>query len=374
MRIKTTQNELFKSLQIAQGVISIRTTLPILSYFLLSAKNEKISLFSTDLEVGVRCGVLGEIIEEGVIALPGKRVLELIREFPKGEIEISTEKNITTIKSAKARVRINALPPDDFPDFPEIVGQKVGIKGDLLKSMIQKTILAVSKEESRYTLTGVFLLMRGDGIEMVGTDGRRLSLVEETIGLDSTKQKKSCILPLKTCNEILRIMGDEELSLTLGEKQINIIQTRQTKAKEEAQENVSLTSRLIEGEFPDYNKVIPKNFQQKIMIDRQELIEAVTRAYILTKEKGGSVKFDVQKDALTISSKVSEVGESSEQISVKNAEKEVQIAFDPEYVLDALKVIDSKEVFLGLNSTKEAALFRPMDNEKFVYVLMPMEL
>jgi len=374
MRIKTTQNELFKRLQIAQGVISIRTTLPILSYFLLSVKNGKISLFSTDLEVGVKCSVLGEIIEEGVIALPGKRILELIREFPKGELEISTEKNITTIKSAKTRVRINTLPPDDFPDFPEIVGQKVSVRGDLLKSLIQKTSLAVSKEESRYTLTGVFLSIKGDAVEMIGTDGRRLSLVEETIGSDSPKQKKSCILPLKTCNEITRIMGEEELSLTLGEKQINIVQARQVKAKEGVRESISLTSRLIEGEFPDYNKVIPKNFQQKLMIDRQVLIEAISRAYILTKEKGGSVKFDVQKDSVTISSKVSEVGESSEQIDVKNAEKEMQIAFDPEYVLDALKVIDSNEIFLGLNSTKEAALFRPMDNEKFVYVLMPMEL
>lgn len=363
MRIKTTQNELFKGLQIIQGVISIRTTLPILSYFLLTAKNGKISLFSTDLEVGVKCDVLGEIIEEGVIALPGKRVLELIREFPKGEVEVSTEKNITTIKCAKTRVRINTLPPDDFPDFPEIVGQKVDIKGDLLKSMIQKTVLAVSKEESRYTLTGVYLLVKGDSIEMVGTDGRRLALVEEAIGTESAKQKKNCILPIKTCNEIMRIIGDEELSLTLGEKQVNLVQ-----------KNISLTSRLIEGEFPDYNKVIPKSFQQKLMINRQELIEAVTRAYVLTKEKGGSVRFDVQKDSITVSSKVPEVGESSEQIMIKNGEKEMPIAFDPEYLLDALKVIDSKEVFLGLNSTKEAALFRPMDNEKFVYVLMPMEI
>ncbi len=363
MRIKTTQNELFKSLQIIQGVISIRTTLPILSYFLLTAKNGKIFLFSTDLEVGVKCGVSGEAIEEGTIALPGKRVLELIREFPKGEVEISTEKNSAVIKCPRARVRINALPPDDFPDFPEIVGQKINMKGGLLKSMIQKTILAVSKEESRYTLTGVYLLIKGDSVEMVGTDGRRLSLIEELIGVESAKQKKSCILPIKTCNEIMRIMGDEELSLTLGEKQVNLVQ-----------KNISLTSRLIEGEFPDYNKVIPKSFQQKLLINRQELIDAVTRAYVLTKEKGGSVKLDVQKDFIVINSKVPEVGESSEQISIKNGEKEMQIAFDPEYTLDALKVIESKEVFLGLNSTKEAALFRPMDNEKFVYILMPMEI
>ncbi len=373
MRIKTTQNDLFKSLQIIQGVISIRTTLPILSYVLLSTKNGKISLFSTDLEAGIKCDVSGEIIEEGTIALPGKRVLELTREFPKGEIEISTEKNTTTIKCAKTRVRINALPPDDFPGFPEIVGQKINMKGDILKSMIQKTLLAVSKEESRYTLTGVYLLIKGDSLEMVGTDGRRLSLIEETLKKDAVKQKKSCILPMKTCNEIMRIITDENLVLTLGEKQVNFVQTRQTKTKEDEQESVSLTSRLIEGEFPDYNKVIPKGFQQKLMINRQELIEAVTRAYILTKEKGGPVKLDVKKDAIVVSSNVSEVGESSEQITVKNGEKEMQIAFDPEYMLDILKVIDSKDVLLGLNSSKEAALFRPMDNERFVYVLMPME-
>lgn len=363
MRIKTTQNELFKSLQITQGVISTRTTLPILSYFLLTAKNGEISLFSTDLEVGVKCSVLGEVIEEGTIALPGKRTLELIREFPKGDVEISTEKNSTTIKCAKTRVQINTLPSDDFPNFPEIIGQKVSLKGDLLKSMVQKTILAVSREESRYTLTGLYLSIKGDNIEMVGTDGRRLSLIEETITAEAVKQKKSCILPVKTCNEIARIMTDEEIILTLGEKQVNFVQ-----------KNISLTSRLIEGEFPDYTKVIPNNFQQKLIINRQELIEAVTRAYVLTKEKGGSVKFDIQKDSIIISSKVSEVGESSEQIMIKNAEKEIKIAFDPEYMLDALKVIGGKEIFVGLNSTKEAALFRPMDNEKFAYVLMPMEI
>ena len=363
MRIKSTQNELLKTIQIIQGVISTRTTLPILSYFLLTAKFGNISFFSTDLEVGVKCNVLGETTEEGVIALPGRRVLELIREFPKGEIEISTEKNITTIKSTKARVRINTLPPDDYPVFPDIVGQKINIKGDLLKSMIQKTILAVSREESRYTLTGVYMLIKGDSIEMVGTDGRRLALVEETLADKEVKQKKDCILPIKTCNELLRIMADDELTVTLGEKQANFIQ-----------KDISLTSRLIEGEFPDYNKVIPKSFQQKLMVNRQELIDAVTRAFVLTREKGGSVKFDVQKGSMIISTKVAEVGESSEEIPIKHGEKEVQIAFDPEYTLDALKVIDSEEVFLGLNSTKEAALFRPMDNEKFVYVLMPMEI
>jgi DNA polymerase-3 subunit beta len=374
MRIKTTQTELFKRLQIVQGVISIRTTLPILSYFLLIAKNGKTTLFGTDLEVGVRCEILGDILEEGTVALPGKRVLELVREFPKGDIEISTEKNVASLKCAKARVQINTLPPDDFPDFPEIVGQKINIKGDILKSMIQKTILAVSREESRYTLTGVFLLLKGDSVEMVGTDGRRLSLVEETLEGETIKQKKSCILPVKTCNEILRVATDEPLSLTLGEKQVNFVQSHKPKTKGEDHGNISLTSRLIEGEFPDYNKVIPKNFQQKILLNRQELMEAVTRAYVLTKEKGGSVKFDIRKDSVTVSCKVPEVGESSEQIASKNGEKEIQIAFDPEYMLDALKVIDGKEVFLGLNSAKEAALFRPMDNEKFAYVLMPMEL
>ncbi len=363
MRIKAIQNELVKTLQIIQGVISTRTTLPILSYFLLTAKAGKIFFFSTDLEMGIKCNVSGEVIEEGVVALPGRRASELIREFPKGDIEISSEKNITTIKCSKAHVRINTLPPDDFPDFPEIVGQRISIKGNLLKSMIQKTILAVSREESRYTLTGVYILLKGDNIEMVGTDGRRLSLVEETIGGEPIKQKKDCILPLKTCNELVRIIEDGELVLTLGEKQANFIQ-----------KDTSLTSRLIEGEFPDYGRVIPKNFQQKLMINRQELMDAITRAYVLTREKGGSVKFDIQKDLMVISTKVAEVGESSEEIPIKHGEKEMQIALDPEYTLDALKAIDSKEVFLGLNSPREAALLRPMDNERFVYVVMPMEM
>lgn len=363
MKIKISRDELLKTMQTTQGVISTRTTLPILSYFLLTAKSGKLSLFSTDLEVGIKCLMSGKVTEDGSIALPGKRALELIREFPEGEIEISSEDDTTTIKCSKTRVRINTLPPDDFPKFPEIVGPKLNIEGKLLKSMVQKTTLAVSPEEGRYTLTGVYVLMKDGHIEMVGTDGRRLSLIEEAIKTKTGKQNKDCILPIKTCHEILRIMEDDEITLTLGEKQINLVQ-----------KDVSLTSRLIEGEFPDYNKVIPQSFQQKIMIDRQGLKEAVTRAYILTKEKGGSIKLEVKKETMTISSKVAEVGESSEQLPIKHGEKEMQIAFDPEYVLDALKVIDSKEVFLGLNSPKEAALLRPMDNEKFVYVVMPMEM
>jgi DNA polymerase-3 subunit beta len=363
MKIKSTRDELLKALQITQGVISTRTTLPILSYILLTAKTKTLSLFSTDLEVGVKCILPGEIAEDGVVALPGRRISELIREFPSGTVEISSQENITTIKCPKTRVKINTLPPEDFPNFPEIVGQKISIKGDLLKSMIQKTILAVSQEESRYTLTGVYMMLKEGSIEMVGTDGRRLSLVEESIGKKEVKQKKGCILPTKTCNELIRIMGDDEITLTLGEKQVNFVQ-----------KEVSLTSRLIEGDFPDYNRVIPKNFQQKLMINKQEIKDAITRAYVLTKEKGGSVKFEVQKDSMVISAKVPEVGESSEEIPVKHGEKEMKIAFDPEYTLDALKVIDSEEVFLGLNSSKEAALLRPMDNEKFVYVVMPMEM
>lgn len=363
MKIKITRDELLKNMQVTQGVVSTRTTLPILSYFLLTAKAGKISLFSTDLEVGVKCNLSGKVIDEGAVALPGKRSLELIREFPAGDVELSSEDNVTAIKCSKARVKINSLPPDDFPGFPEIVGQKVNIKGSLLKDMVQKTGLAVSLDEGRYALTGIYLLLKDNHAEMVGTDGRRMSLIEEEVNIKPAKQNKSCILPIKTCNEMLRIMEDGEIVLTLGEKQANFIQ-----------KEISLTSRLIEGEFPDYNRVIPKSFQQKLIINKQELKEAVTRAYVLTKEKGGSVKLDIKKDVVTVSSKVAEVGESSEQLPVKHAEKEMQIAFDPEYVLDALKVIDSEEVFLGLNSAKEAALFRPMDNEKFVYVLMPMEM
>lgn len=363
MRVKCKREDFLHRIQNIQGVISPRSTLPILSYFLLKAKDKKISLFSTDLEVGIKCTFSGDIIDEGGITLPARRVAELIREFPEGEIEIFSEENITTLKSMKAKVRIHTLPPDDFPDFPEIIGKKITMEGELLKSMLEKTIFAVSQEESKYALNGVYIFFEDGQIEMVATDGRRLVLKEETLENQKDKQKIDCILPTKACSEIIRIINEGEVTVTWGEKQINF-----------SQRDVTLTSRLIEGEFPDYNAVIPKNFQEKVIINREELKDAVGRAYILTKEKGGSIKIDIKNNRMMISSKVPEVGESSEELAIKHDGGRIEIAFDPEYLLDMLKVIESEEVIMGLNSAKEAALIRPMNDEKFIYILMPIEM
>jgi len=373
MKFKCEKDELVKIIQLTQGTLSSQTTLPILSYYLISAQKGKIFLISTDLEIGIRCSIKGKILEEGDIVVPGRKISELIREFPSGEIDISSEENMVSLRCNNSWVKINTLSVEDFPKFPQVTGKEVIIKGKTLKSMIRKTLFAVSREDSRYSLNGIYLLIDKEKIRLVATDGKRLALEEEKSG-SPLSEKMEVIIPLKACNEMRRMLTDEDTKLIVGEKQLKI-----------SQGDTSLTTRLIEDDFPNYEEVIPKGFQSKAEVGREPFQQAVRRAAILTKEEGGPVRLfylpagspgGEKKEGsskLMITTKVPEVGESAEEVPIKYEGMETEIAFNPEYLLDILQAIESKEVFIGLNESEEPAVIKPTDKGSYMNVIMPMK-
>ena len=211
MKVRVEKENLLKGLIACQGIVSTRSTLPILSYYLFEAKENLISISATDLEVGISVELPAEVIEEGIITLPGKKVFELIREFPSGVTSIFSEENFVNFKQEKLWAKISYLSPEDFPNIPEVKGREIKISGKVLKNMIRKTSFSVSHEETRYMLNGIYTTIFENLISMVSTDTRRLSCITEEIILPSPIEADA-ILPLKACIEVNRIMSDEEVS------------------------------------------------------------------------------------------------------------------------------------------------------------------
>ncbi|NOZ63506.1 MAG: DNA polymerase III subunit beta [Caldiserica bacterium] len=362
MKIKVEKEDLLNGLISCQGVLSPRSTLPILSYYLFNVKGDNISISATDLEVGIEVKIPGQIVEEGVITLPGKKVFDLVREFPSGVISIFSEGNFVTFKQEKIWAKINYLSPDDFPNIPEVKGMEIKINGSTLKRMVKRTSFAVSHEETQYILNGIYVTVFENLISMVSTDTRRLSCVTEEITLPSSMEVEA-ILPLKACLEVSRIMKDEPVVILWGEKQIKF-----------SQPGVSLTTRIIEGEFPDYKVVIPRTFKTEARINKEELKDAVKRAYIMTREKSLSMKLKFQDSGLLISTRVPDAGESSEEVNVELQGESIEISFDPVLILDVLNVIDDDTVIFGVNGVEEPGLIKPAEGEGFLYVVMPMKI
>ncbi|MCD6521873.1 DNA polymerase III subunit beta [Candidatus Calescamantes bacterium] len=362
MRVKCERDQILKGISFCQGVISTRTTLPILSYVLMKAEKNTLSLYATDLEVGVETRINAEIVEEGSITLPGKKMLELIREFPSGIITLSSENNLVTIRNENIWIKMISLPQEEFPAFPEVKGREIKVNGKILKKMIKKTSFSVSHEETRYMLNGIYTTVFEKLISMVSTDGRRLSLITQELE-NVVPTEVEAILPLKACEQLTKIMEDDEVLIVWGDKQIKFTQP-----------GVSLVTRIIEGEFPDYKSVIPKSFKGEGHIDKTKFQESIRRAYILTKEKALSVRLSLQEGKMKITTRVPDQGESNEEMEIEYSGEAMDIAFDPEYLLDVLRVLDCEKIFFGVNGPEDPALIKPINGESYIYVVMPMKI
>ena len=362
MQVKIDRDSFLNSLSYCQGVLSSRSTLPILAYYLLEAKDSHTFLSSTNLEVGVKTEIPSEIIQEGSVTLPGRKIFELINGFPKGMISLFSEENFITLKKDKIWVKIGYLSPEEFPNIPIVKGREIEIKGSILKNMIKKTSFCVSHEETQYVLNGIYIMVSENLVNMVATDGVRLSFIADKIPSLSQMEIES-ILPLKTYLEINRIMNDEDIKIVWGEKQVQF-----------SQQGLFLTSRVIEGEFPDYKSVIPRTFKTEAKINKEEFERAVRRAYIMTKEKSFSMKLNFNEGFLKISTKIPDEGESLDEIEIELQGDPIEILFDPAFIIDVLKVIDEDTVFIGMNTPKSPCVIRPYGNEDYLYVVMPMKI
>lgn len=368
MNLTIGKDQIISGLQAVQNVVSTRTTLPILSNVLLRAEDNRLELTATDLDVTISCGVEAQVKKPGSTTVPVKRLFGIVRELSNLEIDLEVdEKNVCTIRSGPSFYRINGLGADEFPPMPKFKeDKKVVLPQETVRGMMKKTAFAVSTDESRYVLNGIFISLKDHKMTMVATDGRRLALVDEEVDVSEQSQGEF-IVPAKAVNELNRLLAEKgELEVRYTDNQASFT------LKDEKGFSILIVTKLIEGNYPNYRQVIPNEVKERVSLIREELVHALRRAEIMTSEKSNSVKLTFGKNNLAITANSPEVGEARESLAINYKGKEMAIAFNPKYLIDPLNALANDEVFIELIDELSPGVLKI--NGPFLYVVMPMRL
>jgi len=373
MKIKVKKEHLLKGIQTVQNAVSPKSTLPILSNLLLETDKNRLNLFCTDLELGINTNIPAEVIRPGSISIPVKKTGDVIKELPNQDILLEVTKNQIKIECSKSFFKIFGLPKEEFPKTPTFKEEKkFSLPQNILKTAIKKTYFSVSSNETRYVLNGLYFKVEQGFLTMVGTDGRRLACT--TVKLKEIKDVSfNVIIPIKAIQELLQVLEDkkEEMLIKTGENQVSFNLPTSPDLGE-----INLTSRLIEGKYPNYEQVIPKEVEKKIKINRDEILSATRRAAILTSEKANSLKLSFfSPGKLIISANTPDVGEAKEELDIDYKGDELNIAFNPNFLLDIFKNIETQDILFGLSNSLSPGVINPVGkNENYTYVIMPMRL
>jgi len=363
MKFKITKEKFIEGLQQVQHVVSTRTTLPILSNVLLQAKGGRVELTTTDLDVGVRGAVDADVDEEGATTLPARKLATIVKELPTSEISIEVNgNNIAAIKSGPSFFKILGLSQDEFPQLPDFGGaREVVLDQKLVKDGLKKTFYAISTDETRYVLNGINWSFSGGKLTLVATDGRRLAMVDQDVEI-ADAQTRDVIVPTKAIAELQRLLADAgQVRIRIGESQIAF-----------ELNGYLLTSKLIDGNFPNFRQVIPGAPRYRVTMDRSLLLETVHRVSLLTSDKTSSIKLVFTEDNIEIMANAPEVGEARESLPVNYKGDKMSIAFNPEFLMAPLRNLDTDEVHLDLIDEISPGVLRI--NEPFLYVIMPMRV
>jgi DNA polymerase-3 subunit beta len=368
MNLTISKEQIMNGLQAVQNVVSNRTTLPILSNVLLRAEGDKLELTATDLDVTIACSVEAKVKKPGASTVPVKKLFGIVRELGNGEIDLEVDdKNVCSIRSGASFYKINGLSSDEFPPMPKFKeDKKVELPQEKVRGMMKKTSFAISTDESRYVLNGIFISLKDHKMTMVATDGRRLAMVDEEVDV-SEKSQGEFIAPAKAVNELNRLLQDKgnvEIRYTDNQASFTL--------KDEKNGSVLIVTKLIEGNYPNYRQVIPTEVKERISLVREEFLHALKRAEIMTSDKSNSVKLTFGKNNLAITANSPEVGEARESIAINYKGKEMAIAFNPKYMIDPLNALTNDEVFIELIDELSPGVLKI--NTAFLYVVMPMRL
>lgn len=362
MKFKVEKSRLITAIQTVQNVITTKSALPILSNILIEAQNDNLKLTATDLDIGITCVIPVDIQEAGAITIPAKRFSDIVKEFPVEMVNISTKKNNqVTIDSEMCQFKIMGLTKEEFPKLPEFKDQKViKINQADFKQMLSLTAFAVSLDETRYVLNGILFKINKGLFTLVSTDGKRLAVAEKKLIIE-TDAEINMIVPLKTIQELNRNLKDDgELSLMVSSNQALFDLG-----------TIGIVSRLIEGQFPDYKQVVPPVAENKMKVERNQLLLAVKRAALLATPDYQAVKLEVFKNKLVISKSTPDVGEFHEELPVEYQGKELVIGFNPVYLIDILKNLNDETVNLEMVDGEKPGVIRLSG---YVYIVLPMRL
>jgi len=365
MKLTIGQEEFITGLQAVQNVVSTRTTLPILSNVLLNAVGDRLTLTATDLDVTISKTVEAKVEIDGSFTMPVKKLLSIAREVGGSQIDLDVSKNQSSIKSGSSAYRVNGLPAEEFPPIKNFSGQTtIQMQQDTVKTMLRRTSFAVSTDENRYVLNGLYLSFKENKLTMVATDGRRLALAEEDVELKDDNPLE-VIVPTKAIQELSRSLGDKgDVEIQITENQVSF------GLKENDSTGSLIVSKLVEGAYPNYKQVIPAESKHRVTLDKEELFHALRRAEIMTSEKANSVKLTFSENNLTFTANSPEVGESRETMAIKYEGEETSISFNPQFFIDPLKALEEDEVHFEFTDQLSPGVVKV--KHPFLYVIMPM--
>lgn len=365
MEILVRRNDLVKELHLVQGIVERKNSIPILSNVLVEARPDELRISATDLDVSLRCGCAAQVVKEGAVTLGAKKLYEIVRSLPESDIRLEVQEDAwATIECERSVFRMAGLPREDYPTLPEgKAGKAVDISADVLRALIQRTGFAITAEDARYYLAGALLVLEGSEAAMVATDGHRLAYARAKTEQEVSETIK-VLVPRKAILELGRLIeGEETVGFQRAEGHLIFSAGGRT-----------LASKLVEAQFPAYEKVITVTGDKKLTLGREALHAAIRRVSLLSSERNRAIKVSVSEGALELSASSPELGEAKESLPIDFEGEAVDIGFNAQYLLDFLAAAGTDEIVLELRDAESQGLLRPAgdDENGYRYVVMPM--
>ncbi len=359
--------EFFKELQYVQGVVERKTTVPILSNILLEAQDGRLAVTATDLDVTVRCVCSAATETDGALAISARKLVDIVRLLPEKPVHFRAEENgRVNVKCDRSNFKIASLSKDNFPEVPAVEGAPIVLPAASLRFMITHSIFAVTQEESRYSLNGALMILQGSTLTIVTTDGHRLAMIRRELEGDPVEEEVRILVPKKTLAELSKMTEDVE-SVQFGRSENHLFFRLGDRL---------LVSRVLTGQFPNFEMVIPKSNDRRAGLNSQEFLAAVRRVQVMADEQSHGVRFSIRPGELRVSSASADYGEASESLPADYDGEPIDIAFNATYLLDFLSALSSEEVNLDLRDSETQGLLSPKDESQYTYqyVVMPMKL
>lgn len=368
MDFVTSKENLLRELEVMQGIVEKKSTIPILSNIVIDAQKDRLELLATDLEVGIRTTCEAKVAKPGSVALSARRLFDIVRYLPDAEVRLkSDEGSWTQITCQKARFRIVGPSRDDFPAMPEFdFSGGIPIDRALLVDMISKVLFAMTTDETRYQINGTLMILNKRNLTMVATDGHRLAYVAGRNEKGASEERIEVIVPRKAFQEMSRI-GEGEAEIVFGQKDNHVFfKIGKT----------IMSSTIVPGKFPEFEKVIPEGNDRLLKMDSAAFADVVRRVALLSSERSRAVKIAVSKGSVEISSNNPEVGEAAESVDIDYNGGPLEVGFNAKYLLDFLQAMGPGAFILALKDEATQGLLRPvgLENRDYRYVVMPMRI
>ena len=371
MEISTSKNDLLKELTLTQGVVEKKNTIPILSNLLFEVDESTLRISATDLDLGIRCGCPAKVKEGGSGTIPAKRLFEIVRSLPDAEVRFKLlENHWVQVNCERSSFKLVGMARDNFPVLPDVPKPLASLPANVCTAMIQKTIFAISNEESRYTLNGALLLLKPESASMVATDGHRLAIVERDVPVQGLKNEFRLLVPKKAMGELLRLLAEveDETPVDISKDDSHLFFQIGSRI---------LISRMLTGQFPNYEAVLPRENTKIVEMDKDQTAAAIRRVALLADERSHAIRMQVDKDRVEVFSSSGEYGEAHEVLDATYDKDAMQIGFNYQYLLDFLSVVgDGGKIRLELKDEQSAGQLRPAEQDayRYRYVVMPMRI